>query len=84
MKKYEKPVVVIEHFELSHSVANCSPAMGHSKEQCKYESNELFGMLNGAETVFSGDCTYTIDEFTTMFEGFCLQTSEDGMNLFTS
>lgn len=85
MKKYEKPRIVFEHFELNHSIANCSPAMNHSQLTCKYESDELFGFINGSETVFaSGDCTYTIAEFSEKYEGFCLQTGTDGFNLFTS
>ena len=85
MKKYEKPTIVIERFELSHSVANCSPAMNHAQGACRYESDELLGFLKPGQTVFgTTDCTYTSDEFMSKFEGYCLQTSEDGMNLFTS
>lgn len=85
MKKYVKPTVVYENFELSHSIANCNPAMNHSKENCDYDSNELFGYLNSGETVFnSGSCTFTLDEFREMYEGFCLQTGTDDFNLFTS
>lgn len=84
MKKYEKPTIVIERFELSHSVANCSPAMNHAKDACKYESDELYGLIDSTETVFGGDCTYTIDEFVSIYEGFCLQTAADGQVLFTS
>ena len=85
MKKYEKPRIIIEKFEMSHSIANCSPAMNHSKMVCKFESDELFGYINDDETVFNeGVCTYTADEFLSMFEGFCLQTGADGQTLFTS
>lgn len=84
MKKYVKPTVVYENFELSHSIANCNPAMNHSQDSCDYDSNELDGFLNSGETVFSDRCTYTIDEFRGIFEGFCLQTGTDDFNLFTS
>lgn len=85
MKKYEKPTIAIERFELSHSIANCNPAMNHAEGACKYESNELFGKLNPGETVFNlGDCTYSMQEFVSIFEGYCLQTSADSQTLFTS
>lgn len=85
MKKYVKPTVVYENFELSHSIANCNPAMNHSQDSCEYDSNELFEYLNSGETVFSdGSCTYTIEQFRGMCEDFCIQTNTDGMNLFTS
>ena len=84
MKKYIKPTIVIEQFELNHSIASCNPAMNHSQEACKYESDELYGFIDVDETVFNGGCTFTYDEFVNVYEGFCLQTSADGQTLFTS
>lgn len=85
MKKYVKPVLVYENFELSHSIANCSPAMNHSKDGCDYDSDELFGLIEPGETVFnSGSCTITYDAFKSVFEDICLQTGTEGFNLFTS
>ena len=85
MKKYVKPTVVYENFELSHSIANCNPAMNHSKTDCQYESDDLFGLIDAGETVFGeGICTYTLEAFMKISEGYCLQTNTDGMNLFTS
>lgn len=85
MKKYVKPVAVFENFELNHSIANCSPAMNQSMNSCDYDSSELFGYLNPGETVFNaGACTYSLEEFRAIFEGFCIQTGADNFNLFTS
>lgn len=84
MKKYVKPTIVIEQFEVNHSIANCNPAMNHAETTCKYESNELEGFIEGNETVFNGECTYSYDYFMSIYEGFCLQTSVDGQTLFTS
>lgn len=85
MKRYEKPRITIEQFEMNHSIANCSPAMNHSKLSCEFESDELYGLINDGETVFNEvRCTYTETQFISIFEGFCLQTSTDGQNLFTS
>lgn len=82
MKKYAKPVIIFENFELNHSIANCSPAMNHSVNSCDYDNDELFGLLEEGETVFSlGTCTYTTD----ILEDFCMQTGTDKVyNLFTS
>ena len=85
MKKYEKPTIVIERFELNQSIANCSPAMGHQKNGCEYDSSELEYLIEPGETVFvMGDCTYSEAEFLEMFNDFCLQTSIPGHTLFTS
>ena len=74
-----------ENFELSHNIANCSPAMNHAKDACEYDSDELFGVLNEGETVFAeGSCTYSLTDFQKIFEDYCLQTGSDGYNLFTS
>ncbi len=86
MKKYEKPTIVIESFELSHSIANCDLPMNHAEGACKFESNELPGMLNPGETVFDSGLSCTLDygEFMSIFEGYCLQTGTPGQTLFTS
>lgn len=85
MKRYEKPRIIIEQFEMNHSIANCDPAMNHSKIVCKFESDELPGMIDPGETVFNAEeCTYTAEEFMGIFESFCLQTATDGQTLFTS
>ena len=85
MKKYAKPVIVFENFELSHSIANCSLAMNQSQDNCDYDSSELFGLINPGETVFNaGACTYTLQEFKNIFEDFCIQTGSETFILFTS
>lgn len=84
MKKYVKPTLVYENFELSHNIANCSPAMNHGEGECVYDSNELLGLIAPDETVFNGGCTYTLEVFLGLFEETCLQTGTDSYNLFTS
>ena len=85
MKKYVKPMIVYENFELSHCIANCSPAMNHSQKDCTYDSDELFGLLNSGETVFNeSSCTYTLEWFKEKYEGYCMQTGSGDYNLFTS
>ena len=52
MKKYAKPVIIFENFELNHSIANCSPAMNQSQDTCDYDSSELFGLINDGGNSF--------------------------------
>ena len=71
MKKYVKPDLYYENFELSHSIANCSPAMNHSIENCDYNSEELIGILNSGETIFAENmCTYTLEGFRSIYEDY--------------
>ena len=85
MKKYEKPMLVFESFELNHSIANCNPAMNQSQTTCDYDSNELFGLISPGETVFAaGACTYTLADFKSIREDYCIQTGSSDFNLFTS
>lgn len=86
MKPYVKPELHYENFELSHTVAaNCNPSMNHSRINCEFDSDELFGVLNPGETVFAEKiCTYSESEFLEIYEGYCLQTGSAGYNLFTS
>ena len=85
MKPYVKPEMIYEDFQLSHTIANCSPAMNHTKNDCDFDSTELFGVLNPGETVFSeSTCTYSLTKFMEIYEGYCLQTGSDGYNLFIS
>ena len=64
MKPYVKPEMIYEDFQLSHTIANCSPAMNHTKNDCDFDSTELFGVLGSGETVFSENtCTYSLTKF---------------------
>lgn len=84
MKPYVKPELIFEDFQLSHTVANCSPAMNQSQSECDYDSSELAGLLEGDEKVFNDGCTYSVEYFLSMYEDYCLQTGTEGYNLFTS
>ena len=85
MKPYVKPELIFEDFQLSHTVANCSPAMNHSKDDCDYDRDELLGLIDPGTTVFNaGQCTYSLDEFKKIYEDYCIQTGSDFYNLFTS
>lgn len=85
MKKYVKPDLFYEDFELSHNIAACTIPLNQAINSCTYGSGDLVGVLNEDETVFNeGGCTYSVDEFTAFFENYCLQTGSSGYSLFTS
>lgn len=82
MKKYVKPDLVYENFELSQSIANCSAALNHTEDSCTLDSSEAPGLFLGSgETVFTeGNCTYTKE----ILEDYCYWTGGSSNNIFTS
>lgn len=83
-KKYEKPQVFFEQYELSHSVANCSAALNHSENDCVLDGNKVPDLhLDPGETIFStvnSSCNIS-DE---LFEGYCYWTGNADNSIFTS
>lgn len=84
MKKYVKPDLFYENFELSHSIANCSAALNHTEGSCTLDPDEAPNLYLGAgENIFaSGGCVYTMDELG--YEDYCYWTGESANNIFTS
>ena len=79
MKKYVKPDLVFETYELSHSVANCGLALNHGEDTCqitKWEDTD-FGY-----SVFTAgvNCTYDPD----IWEDYCKFTGSGDHNVFSS
>lgn len=81
-KKYEKPQVFFEQYELSHSVANCSAALNHSQDECTLDAGKAPNLwLNQGETIFNvASCTYTVE----ILETYCYWTGSVENNIFTS
>lgn len=83
MKKYVKPDLFYEDFELSHSIANCSAALNHTESECTLDPGEAPGLfLPAGENVFSTICEYTLDELG--YEDYCYWTGSSINNIFTS
>lgn len=82
LKKYVKPDLFYENFELSHSVANCSPALNHTENECTLDSWEAPDLyLDAGENVFHSQCTITSERL----EGYCYWSgSDETRNIFTS
>lgn len=82
MKKYVKPELYYENFELSHSIANCTAALNHTETDCRLDPDEAPHLdLNEGESVFTSDnCTFTTD----IMESYCYWSGTDLNNIFTS
>ncbi|MEO2239527.1 hypothetical protein ABE547_09975 [Dorea sp. YH-dor226] len=81
MKKYVKPDLVYENFELSHTVANCSAALNHAEAETNCFINDIEGIDLGYTVYTAGaNCTYGPE----VWEDYCKFTGTDGYNVFTS
>ncbi|MCI6043732.1 hypothetical protein MR857_10450 [bacterium] len=81
MKKYEKPMVVFERFELSHNVANCSAALNHMESETNCKIDDIEGIDLGYTVFTAGtNCDYGTD----IWENYCKFTGTDDIVVFTS
>ena len=77
MKKYVKPELYYENFELSHTIANCAFALKHAEYDCSYNI--------GVGTIFvkdGGTCTMDASEVGDGY--YCVYTPDSTNNLFAS
>ena len=81
MKKYVKPDLVYENYELSHNVANCSAALNHGQTETNCNVSNVDGIEFGYTVFTAGDnCTYGPE----IWENYCKFTGTDEYNVFTS
>lgn len=81
MKKYEKPVLVFESYELSYNVANCSAALNHAVTETNCCIDDVNGVEFGYSVYTQGlNCTYGPE----IWERYCKFTGTDEINVFTS
>lgn len=80
MKKYVKPELFYERFELNQHIADCQWEYVHEQGGCVAQGDEDLGM--GAFIMFEGDlaCNVTPDTYGE----FCYMNSKDGSRLFNS
>lgn len=81
MKKYVKPDLFYENFELSHSVANCSAALNHAEAETNCVIDDIDGIDFGY-TVFTAGVNCQYD--SNVWEKYCKFTGTDSINIFTS
>ena len=80
MKKYVKPELFYEQFELSTHIANCmfEYISGNKPEECKFITDETYGVAG--QEVFT-----TIQVCGIEFDGpTCYYPGTDGTNTFAS
>lgn len=82
MKKYVKPELILEHYELSNSIADCA---------FELQSGDLNSCVaNGDHEDGLGNCVLFMDKVTgcqhtpDIFESYCYQNGSDGGNVFKS
>lgn len=81
MKKYVKPDLIYETYELSYNVANCSAALNHMEAQNGCAIKEVDGIDLGYTVYTAGqNCTYAPE----IWEDYCKFTGTDDINVFTS
>ena len=84
MKKYVKPELFYEHFELSQHIADCAWELAlASKEACKADADSaLLGSGMPALFMETGKGCVLLSED---YESYCYHTGKDGMpNVFAS
>ena len=86
MKKYEKPMITLERFELSQNIADCAWKLtSSSKDSCsaKPDDNFFFGSMNG--NLFN-DSSYGCTIIAgVQYEDYCYQNgSGSPFNVFKS
>lgn len=78
---YSKPVLVIESFVMSQSIAhNCGDQLDFNQATLKYKGSCGWEIAPGT-VVFKETPTCT---FTGEFEGICYNNPSDGINIFNS
>lgn len=86
MKKYVKPELFYERFELSQHIADCAWELTNStKDTCSATADpvKLPGFANLFAHTTSG-CVNIPVEYGGTYEGYCYQPGEDGINVFIS
>ncbi len=78
MKKYVKPELFYEQFEVSQHIASCSG------EQLDFGSTETCSVKDGPFAGFFCGSHCSTDVTGVEIEDYCYTNGEDGMSLFTS
>lgn len=79
-KKYEKPQIAVENFQLCERIASCNA--GNDNRDVLIQGWQALGYFN------SGECTLGVNEGDELPETdgvkYCYHTSSDGYTLFSS
>ena len=79
MKKYVKPELFYEHFELSTHIADCvfEHVNGNEPEDCMFMADENSGMYGHMVFITENVCDWPLDHS-------CYYPGTDGTNTFNS
>ena len=83
MKKYVKPELILEHYELSNSIADCAFEIQLGDPANCFAQGDVEDALGNIVLFMTPEqngCKFTPD----IVEVYCYQTGGDGGNLFNS
>lgn len=80
MKKYVKPALIYERFELTQNIADCAWQMNNEKDACTASPDPNFWGDDYGATLFTSGlgCTNQTD-VPGIYEGYCYQAGTDPM-----
>lgn len=84
MKKYVKPELFYEHYELSQHIADCAWEITYAEAQCIAKGDPDKGL--GAYTLFTNDlgCMFVPKEYGGTYGEYCYHGGAGGVNTFDS
>lgn len=81
MKKYVKPELFYERYELTEQIAACAWDLNSSDESvCGFKGDSAYGLPNEWVILVSKDNNCGITEY----QDYCYYTGPNGMNTFNS
>ena len=82
MKKYVKPELILEHYELSNTIADCSFEIQLGDPSSCVANGDIEDGLGNCILFMNKEqgCVHTPD----IFEFYCYQNGADGGNVFNS
>ena len=82
--KYEKPMVAVDFYQLTQSIAGCTIKVNYTNSGCFLESPNATGQLKSYAAIgffVDGDCMISVVPGTTydgVNDGICIHTNASG------
>lgn len=80
-KTYIKPVLAVEHYELTQTIATCITKVGFADANCVRKDPDvngdayLLGLMSAMPTLFAGGCEHNGLTDNGDYNGICYHTS---------
>ena len=84
-KKYVAPVITVEHYELTQTIANCKTKIGFGDAKCVWQDSDSTPELKTVAQMYFTNSSLCIDVPTTgqeIADGICYHTNAN--SAFTS